>query len=456
MSTGLDTAGLGARPAGSRDASPITGRRPAVRNVFRAELRKLAAQLSTRMLALACGLGPLAFALVLKLQGGLPADTLFGVWVHQSGFAVSLVVLGFAGTWGFPVIAGALAGDLFSGEDRHGTWKMILSRSASRQEVFTGKLLAAGLIAIVLVALTAISSLVAGLLTSGASSMIGLSGAAIPSGRALLLVLAAWGVSLLPMFGFLALAALFSLITRNGIAGALGPLLLALIMQLLDLMGNGSVVHAMLLGSAFNDWHGLFVTDVFLQPLMVGSLVSVGWTLAAVLVAWNAFRVRDFAGTVGGRAGWLRSGVVVLGSLAAIAVLAGGTALGPATITPARLQASITPAFSQLTLLQQRELGRRVAAGEHLKIVPKCVRRGGSSSGPGDDWTCTLGVFIPQNGVEPFRQTAVTYDMSVQSDGCYKASGPPIFIGQQTMRSRDGGELVNPLYTIYGCFETDG
>ncbi len=75
---------------------------------------------------------------------------------------------------------------------------------------------------------------------------------------------------------------------------------------------------------------------------------------------------------------------------------------------------------------------------------------------PGDDWTCSLGVFIPQHGIEPFRQTAVTYDMSVQSDGCYKASGPPIFIGQQTMRGADGHQTVNPLYTIYGCFETDG
>ncbi len=430
--------------------------RSALLGVFRAELRKLIAQLSTRVLALVCLLGPLAFALVLKLQSGLPADTLFGVWVHQSGFAVSLVVLGFAGSWGFPVIAGALAGDLFSGEDRHGTWKMILSRSVGRQDVFVGKLLAAALVAVALVVVTTVSSLIAGLLTAGTAPPIGLSGLAIPSAHALWLVLIAWGVSVLPLLGFLALAALLSLLTRNGIAGALAPVLVALIMQLLDLIGNGSVVHAMLLGSAFNDWHGLFVAHVFLQPLLVGSLVSVGWTLAAALVAWNAFRARDFAGSEAARSGWLRPGVIVLSSVALLATLAVGTRLGPPTITPSRLQASLTPAFSELTLLQQRELGRQVAAGEHLRIMPRCLRRGGTSSGPGDDWTCTLGVFIPQHGVEPFRQTAVTYDMSVESDGCYKASGPPIFIGQQTMRDARHAEVVNPLYTIYGCFETDG
>lgn len=431
-------------------------RRSLAAGVLRAELRKLTSQLSTRALALACLLGPLAFALVLKLQSGVPADTLFGVWVHQSGYAVSLVVLGFAGSWGFPVMAGALAGDLFAAEDRHGTWKMVLSRSAGRQDVFLGKLAAVTVLAVALVALTAISSLLAGLLTAGATRLIGLSGVALPSSRALELVLIAWAVSVLPMLGFVILAALFSLVTRNGIAGALGPVLVALIMQLLDLMGNGSVVHTMLLGSAFNDWHGLFVSHIYLRPLLVGSLVSVGWTLAAALFAWSRFRSRDFAGAVGARSGWARPIAIVLGSVAALAVLAAGTGLGPTTITSARLQASLTPTFSRLTLLQQRELGRVVSGKEHLRVIPSCVRRGGTSSGPGDDWTCSLGVFIPQQGIEPFRQTAVTYDMSVSSDGCYKASGPPIFIGDQTMRNAHGDEVVNPLYTIYGCFETDG
>ena len=65
--------------------------------VYRIERRKLVAQLATRVLALICVLGPFAFAAILKVQSGTPADTLFGVWVHSSGFAVSLVVLGFAG-----------------------------------------------------------------------------------------------------------------------------------------------------------------------------------------------------------------------------------------------------------------------------------------------------------------------------------------------------------------------
>src|ERR1700760_877382 len=91
------------------------------RDTYMVELHKLTAQTITRLMALLSVLGPFAFAALLKVQSGTPSDALFGAWVHSSGYAISLVILGFAGTWGFPIIAGVLAGDLFSSEDRHGT-----------------------------------------------------------------------------------------------------------------------------------------------------------------------------------------------------------------------------------------------------------------------------------------------------------------------------------------------
>ena len=42
------------------------------------------------------------------------------------------------------MIAGLVGGDLFASEDRHGTWKTILTRSCTRDDIFVGKLLAAG------------------------------------------------------------------------------------------------------------------------------------------------------------------------------------------------------------------------------------------------------------------------------------------------------------------------
>ena len=258
-----------------------------VRTAFLVEWRKLTAQLATKVLVLICVLGPFAFAAVLKLQSSTPSDTLFGVWVHSSGFAMPLVILSFAGQWGFPAIAGIVAGDILSSEDRYGTWKTVLTRSRTRADLFAGKVLAASAVAVLIVALTAVASIVAGLAVIGDQSLVGFGGVLIPAGRSLALVLVSLGLSLFPLLAFVALAVLFSAVTRNGILGVLGPLLVALAMQLLALIGNGSWLHTLLLASAFGAWHGLFAQPAFAAGVIAGCLVSVAWLVACLAGAWG-------------------------------------------------------------------------------------------------------------------------------------------------------------------------
>ncbi len=426
-------------------------------NVYRAERRKLLAQLSTRVLALVCALGPLAFGAILSLQSGLPADTLLGVWVHASGYAVSLVVLGFCGYLGFPVLAGVLAGDLFSSEDRYGTWKTVLTRSRSRKDVFAGKVLAAMALALALVALLALSSLLAGLLFTGDQPLVGLGGNVLSSGEALWLVLASWLLGVPSMLAFTSLALLFSVASRNGIVGVLGPVVVGLAMQLLELIGSGSWVHTLLVASAFNDWHGLLSAPRFYSAVVVGNCVCVLWVVGCVGASWLILRRRDFAGPpVARRPGWVAPVRAVLAAAVLIVVLGAGTSLGPVTVTQARLEASISSVFDKLTVLQQRELGRTVAKGAKLRLRTFCDRHAGRSQGPGDDWTCTLTALNALPGAEPFLLTSVVYDVSAKSDGCYKADAPPSFVGQQMMTAAHGGSVVNPVYTIYACFDTTG
>jgi ABC-2 type transport system permease protein len=425
-----------------------------VASVFRAESRKLRTQLATRVLALICVLGPFAFAGVLRIQSGSPADTLFGVWVHSTGFAVSLVVLGFAGAWGFPVIAGVLAGDIFSSEDRYGTWKTVLTRSRTRWDLFAGKVLAAATFAAGLLALTAVATLLAGAVLVGWHPLVGLGGTLLSPAHTLGLTLASWAICLLPMLAYTSLAVLFSVATRNGIIGVIGPALVALVLNLLALVGTGTVVHMLLVSSAFLAWHALFTAHPYYGPLAIACVVSLVWTAAALTAAWLILRRRDFAGTsVSRRPGWVMPVRVAVVTAAAIALLAIATNWGPAGVTPSRVRTSITPTFNNLTLLQQRELGRNVPAGTKLNVLPNCSRRASTPQGPGD-WVCTLTVFIPQPGAQPFQQTPVTYDVSVTADGCYKAVSPPSFVGQQTMKDASGQSVVNPLFTIYGCFNT--
>jgi ABC-2 type transport system permease protein len=422
-------------------------------NVYRIERRKLASQLAIRLLALACLLAPFLFALILKIQSGSPADSLYGIWVHTSGFALSLLVLSFAGAWGFPVVAGVVAGDLFSSEDRYGTWKLLLTRSCTRGELFAGKLLAAATFSLGLLALTAISSLVAGLVLVGDAGLVSLSGTVFSSGRSLGLVIVAWLLAALPMLAFASLGVLLSIATRNGIMGVIGPGLATLAMQLLLLVGTGIWMHMLLATSGFFTWPALFTAHPYYGPLVIELIVSLLWISAALSAAWWLLRRRDFAGTpVARRQGWVVPLRVALSLAAVIALLAVAGNWGPVGVTPARLKASLVPAFDRLTLLQQRELGRHVPAGAKLTIVLSgCFRHSSTPYGPGD-WACTLNVLIPTAGSLPPQPTPVTYDVSVQSNGCYKAQSPPAFIGQQLMRTRSGQQIVNPLYTIYGCF----
>ena len=131
------------------------------------ECSKLAAQLKARVVLAACVVGPFAFAVACACRAACRRTRLFGRSVKESGFAVPLVVLGFAALWVFPVLTSIVGGDLFSAEDRYGTWTTVLTRSRSRGEVFAGKVLTALGFSSLAVAALAVSSVAAGVLSSG-------------------------------------------------------------------------------------------------------------------------------------------------------------------------------------------------------------------------------------------------------------------------------------------------
>ncbi|MFE0385925.1 ABC transporter permease, partial [Streptomyces bungoensis] len=78
--------------------------RVSVARGYRFELVKLVAQWRIRLLVLACWSVPGLFTAAVSLQSTLPTDTLFGRWMHATGWAGPLVTLGFAGTWALPLL----------------------------------------------------------------------------------------------------------------------------------------------------------------------------------------------------------------------------------------------------------------------------------------------------------------------------------------------------------------
>jgi ABC-2 type transport system permease protein len=442
------TAGsTGAAPAGATLEQRIA-------RAYRAELSKLTAQSVLRLIAVLAVVGPFAFAGILKLQSSTPTDAIFGADVHASGFAVSLVILSFAGNWGVPIIAGLVAGDMFAGEDRHNTWKTILTRSCSLGDLFAAKVLAAATATVALVLLAAAASLVAGIVLVGAHPLIDLSGEQISAGHALLLTALSWMLCLLPALSYMALGLLFSVASRSGIVGVVGPLVAALATQLLNLIGQGVWVHLLLVGSPFFNFFGLFAGHAFLGPLLITLAMSLVWTGAALIAAWALLRRRDFlAGAAAARpASWHAPARVALATAAAVAVLAVLTNAGPAGITKDRVQSSVAAAFSNASLLQQRLIGRDPPAGARLDVRPFCTRRGTAARGPGD-WQCNVYVYLPQPKSVPFQQSNVDYDVTLTSEGCFKAQSPPNFIGSATMTDAHGRSVINPLFVVYGCFD---
>jgi ABC-2 type transport system permease protein len=267
---------------------PRAGRpRPSVADVLRWEVSKLAAQARTRWTLLAVVVAPIAIVIVINGQGRPPKDTLFGRHIHHSGFAVALLVLGFAAQWVLPLLTAIVAGDIFASEDQHGTWKTVLTRSAGRGQLFWAKTIAALGFAILVLVLLAASTIVASVVVVGHQPLTGLTGQVIPSGTAARLVVASWATALAPMLGFTCLALLLSIRTRNPAFGIAAPVVLGMIMQLVGTLGGVEWLRPLLLTTPFESWHGLLAQDRFYGPLASGLVVSAAWcaiSLAAGLL----------------------------------------------------------------------------------------------------------------------------------------------------------------------------
>jgi ABC-2 type transport system permease protein len=271
-----------------------TGRGAAI--ALGVELAKLRAQAHVWAVLGACVVAPFVFGAALKLQSSLPSDTLFGRHAKASGFAVPLVVLGFASSWVLPVLASVVSGDAFSAEDRHGTWPMVLTRSRTRGEMFAGKTLAVVVFALVGVAALALASVAAGALIVGTQPLVSLSGTELAAARASSSVALAWVATLPPVIAVSGLGVLVSVASRNGAAGIGVPVLALFVMQLLSFVDCPEVIRAATLSAPFGAWHGLLADPAFHRPLWEGTAVSAVYFVASVALARALFTRRDVGG----------------------------------------------------------------------------------------------------------------------------------------------------------------
>jgi ABC-2 type transport system permease protein len=263
--------------------------------VWRLELAKLSSLLRVRAIALLCLIAPFLAVAGLNLQTATPGDTPFGQWVHASGFAIPMVILGFGAQWLLPVLTAVVAGDIFSAEDRFGTWKTIATRSRGRGQLFSGKFLAALTFAAAAMILLTASDLGAGLL-AGTQPVVGLGGQLVPAGHATELVVASWASELPPVLGFTALAVFLSVVSRNSLVGVGGPVLITLVFQVVTLINLPEWGQMALLSTPFLAWHGFWTQPAFYGPFWEGLLTCAGWFAVCAAASWLVFRRRTIGG----------------------------------------------------------------------------------------------------------------------------------------------------------------
>ncbi|MBO9523435.1 MAG: ABC transporter permease [Nocardioidaceae bacterium] len=420
---------------------------------LRFELVKLLSPWRVRLLLLACLVAPAAFVAVVSAQTSLPTDTVFGRWMHATGFAGSLVVLAFACSWGLPLLTSLVAGDVFAAEDRLGTWRHLLVAVRSPRRIFAAKALAALSVVVLLVVAIGLSSVLGGVLTVGAHPLVGLDGHTLGAGEAARTVLLAWLCVLPPTLALAAVGLLGSVVLGRSPMGLLLPAVLALTMNLVLLLPVPVPLRLALPSNAFLAWRGLFTEPAHTGPLLLGTAVSLFWAVLATALAYVLFLRRDFTDLAYDGAGRraIAAAALPLAGLAGIGALAIGV-LTPASgtgIEKAKVEASLATAYGHLYRLQAAQLHRPAVTEAQLAASADCDKGGTRvvDRGPGHDWRCVVSWHLPGTSAVG---TAI-YQLDVTAEGRYVADGdgPKEVNGNFWVRT-PSGDAPNPLWQLDG------
>jgi hypothetical protein len=121
---------------------------------------------------------------------------------------------------------------------------------------------------------------------------------------------------------------------------------------------------------------------------------------------------------------------------------------GSSPITSARIEGAIAPTFTNLIQLQISWLGLPPMPASELDVLTSCRKTVAGTTGSGE-WTCTMLWKGPDR-----RSLRDTYDVFVNTDGCYTATVEGESLGGPMLEAPNGNQVKNLLYVFEGCFDT--
>jgi ABC-2 type transport system permease protein len=346
-----------------------------------------------------------------------------------------------------------VAGEVLAAEDRLGTWRHLLVAVRSPRRIFAAKALAGLTVILVMVAGLALSGVAGGLLAVGDRPLVGLDGHLLPPSHAAGAVFLSWACVIAPTLTLAAIGLLGSVALGRSPMGLLLPALVALAMQLAQMLQLPVAVRVALPGYAFIAWNGLFTSPRQLAPLLAGIAVSLVWAALATALAYLLFVRRDFTNLAGDAPGRraVTAGIVPLAALlgVTVGVVAAVTPSTGSGITRAKVQRSLATAFAHLYRMQTGELNRPAVTEAQLRVAAACTKGDGqvAAQGAGNDWRCVVTWHLP--GVQVTG--SAVYQLDVTANGRYVADGdgPKEVNGYFLVHTRQG-DAPNPLWQFDG------
>ena len=161
-----------------------------------------------------------------------------------------------------PLATGLFAGDSIAGEAQGGTLRYLLVRPVPRSRLVLAKYASAMTLLATMLALVAVSGIVAGGIVFGLHPLVTLSGTTLTMSASVLRLLATAGYMVLAVSGLAALGVFISTLTDSGPGAAVATIILAITSEILDNISSLHAIHGLLPTHGWQAFIGLFRTPV--------------------------------------------------------------------------------------------------------------------------------------------------------------------------------------------------
>jgi ABC-2 type transport system permease protein len=193
-------------------------------------------------------------------------------------------------------VTALVAGDIVANEDSTGTLKALLTRSARREQILGGKILATFTYVLALLLAILTTGMIAGIAAWGFNPVVNLSGVRLSGAHAFALSFAALGVYALPLISVACFGIFLSTVTRNSAAAIVGTLVYELFMEAVVGLVHVSWLPHWVLSAQFDDWHALFQSPFSWTPVLRALSVSAIYAAIPLALAFWYFHRRDVSG----------------------------------------------------------------------------------------------------------------------------------------------------------------